>query len=366
MNRSKGMPQWLRRAPLRYRVRWHVKRVTNWLVAAIALTAIRGLEALGPRRAAAMCSWLARKFGRFFGPNRTALHNLRAAFPEKSEEEIQAILTETWDNLGRTAGEFPHLHKIYDFTGDGGESNIEIVGEENFLKLAEDGKGAIIFAAHLANWELPAVAAARHDLPVTVLYQTPSNHRMADYIANVRGGTMGTMLPTSATAVFGVASALENGEHIGLLVDQRYYRGFIGTMFGRPCKINTVVAKLARTYDVPVHGTRVVRLPEGRFRIELTDEIELPRGGDGRIDIPAASQAISDIIEGWVRENPGQWLWQHKRWAHVNLPHWGARQRREAVARGEYTPPKRRAGAKRKRGNRQGKLKAQAAIRRST
>ena len=111
---------------------------------------------------------------------------------------------------------------------------------------------------------------------------------------------------------------------------------------------------------------RIIRLPNDRFRAELSEEVPPAFKPDGDIDVPGTMQAVTDVIEGWVRENPGQWLWQHRHWAHVNLPHWDARQRREAVARGEYTPPKRRAGAKRKRGNRQGKLKAQAAIRRST
>jgi KDO2-lipid IV(A) lauroyltransferase len=25
-------------------------------------------------------------------------------------------------------------------------------------------------------------------------------------------------------------------------------------------------------------------------------------------------QAVTDVIEGWVREFPDQWLWLHRRW----------------------------------------------------
>jgi KDO2-lipid IV(A) lauroyltransferase len=63
-----------------------------------------------------------------------------------------------------------------------------------------------------------------------------------------------------------------------------------------------------------VHGARAIRLPGNRFRLEMTDAITLPRDARGQVDIEAATQAINDIIEGWIREHPDQWLWQHRRW----------------------------------------------------
>ena len=39
-----------------------------------------------------------------------------------------------------------------------------------------------------------------------------------------------------------------------------------------------------------------------------------PRDANGEIDVAAAMQEMTRIVEGWVRENPGQWLWMHRRW----------------------------------------------------
>ena len=77
---------------------------------------------------------------------------------------------------------------------------------------------------------------------------------------------------------------------------------------------STFFATLARQYECPVHGVRAIRLPGNRLHVELTPPIDLPRDADGLIDVIAATQKINDIVEGWVREHPEQWLWLHDRW----------------------------------------------------
>jgi KDO2-lipid IV(A) lauroyltransferase len=59
----------------------------------------------------------------------------------------------------------------------------------------------------------------------------------------------------------------------------------------------------------------VVRLPDHhRFRVDLSEAVEPRRDAEGRIDVQATMQAITSVIEGWVREHPDQWLWVHRRW----------------------------------------------------
>ena len=99
-----------------------------------------------------------------------------------------------------------------------------------------------------------------------------------------------------------------------MLVDQHRKPGARVNFFGRPCWANVAIARLARQYECPVHGARVIRLPKHRFRIELTRALELPRDAEGLVDIDRTMQKITSIIEGWVREHPEQWLWLHRRW----------------------------------------------------
>ena len=87
----------------------------DWLIG-LALRAGFGLlRLMGPSFGPAFGACLARNLGPITPAHRIARDNIAAAFPEKSVAERAAILTEAWDNLGRTACEYVHMDRIWDF-----------------------------------------------------------------------------------------------------------------------------------------------------------------------------------------------------------------------------------------------------------
>ncbi len=125
---------------------------------------------------------------------------------------------------------------------------------------------------------------------------------------------MGELISTGLDAPMKIAGALERGAHVGMLVDQYYVRGVEVTFFGRRTNANPLLARLARHYNCPIHGARMIRLPGNRFRGELTEAIEPARDANGEIDVAGTMQIITGVVEGWIREHPEQWLWLHRRW----------------------------------------------------
>jgi KDO2-lipid IV(A) lauroyltransferase len=99
-----------------------------------------------------------------------------------------------------------------------------------------------------------------------------------------------------------------------MLVDQYLTNGVDVTFFGRKTKANPTLARLVRQVECPIHGVRIIRLPNHRFRAELSEEVKPARDAAGQIDIQGTMQAVTDVVEGWVREYPDQWLWLHRRW----------------------------------------------------
>lgn len=303
-----------RRIPLKRRIlnsAWF-----HWLVAWYVRWAIGFARLLGRRRATALSAGFVRLVAPFIPENRVAAANLAAAFPEKSDAERQRILKGVWDNLARTTIEFAFLDEILDgfriHRMDKGM--VTAHGLETALKLRGGEKPGLIFAAHLANWELPATIAQRFGLDLTILFRMPKNSIVAEDLMKRRNEMMGNLVASQLGTTFEIASALEKGSHVAMLVDQRRMGSPLLPFFGRPAATSTFFAKLAREYDCPVHGARAIRLPGGRFHVEMTPQIDLPRDGEGLIDVMAATETINEILEGWIREHPEQWLWVHDRW----------------------------------------------------
>jgi KDO2-lipid IV(A) lauroyltransferase len=294
-----------------------LKRPTHAVLGAVTVAALRGVRRFDPRKTASFGAWCARKVGPLLREHKVGRQNLQAAFPEKSPEEIDALLMKVWENLGRFAGEFAHLDRVWDYDVAHPErSRIELPEATIaiFDKLINDGKGALIFSSHLANWELPALAAPAYGLDSAVLFRRPNIAAVDRAVQDIRAVNMGEMIATSLDAPVRLAHALKRGLHVGMLVDQHYTRGVDVTFFGRTARANPLLARLARQVECPIHGVRIIRLPGDRFRAEVTDEVEPVRDETGAIDVQGTTQKINTIIEGWVREHPEQWLWLHRRW----------------------------------------------------
>ena len=295
-----------------------LSRLGDRLVGALVAVVFGRLRRIDPDRASDLCGAIARRCGPFLPVHRLGRANLRAAFPDRDNAWIEATLRGVWDNLGRVAGEYVHLGSLWDYEIGRPDTEGRIIVDgaalRLFEELAADGKPALAFAAHLGNWELPAVATAAHGLPTAVVYRMPNNRSVAAAITRIRQGIMGRLIRSRSEAVFEMASALNHGEHLGMLVDQHWSRGVDVTFFNRRCKANPTLARLARQYDCPVVGVRVIRLRENRFRVDAVGPLTLPRGADGRVDIAGAMQMVTGIVEGWIREHPEQWLWLHRRW----------------------------------------------------
>lgn len=291
-------------------------RFRQWTVAQLAFLLL-GFLKLFP---AGPAIEFADRCTRWLGPklksrHRLTLTNLRNAYPERTEAEIEAIALESWGSIGRLAAEYVFLDELFDFDPyDPKPGRIEVSGIPLFLELRDNPRPFIVFTAHTGNFELLPVASAAFGLDVTVLFRPPNNPYIADKVFDFRKQRMGNLVPSHAGSSFALARKLEAGGGVGVLVDQKFRKGLMTEFFGRPARTNPLLAKLVRQFNCEVYPARSIRLPNGRFRLEIEPAVEIPRRADGSVDVVATAQMLNDKVESWVREYPGQWLWYHDRW----------------------------------------------------
>ena len=303
---------------MKRRLRRGLKHAADAIVGALAIGLLKLLRLVNPDWMANFTGWALRTIGPLLPENKIGRDNLTHAFPEKSAAEVDQILRGVWDNLGRVAAEFAQLDRLWDYDPKQPDrrGRFEFAKEsaDRFIKLRDDAKPALIFAAHLANWEIPAICAAIYNLDSAVLYRRPNITAIDRWLHETRDASMGTLIATGLDAPVKIADALKRGAHVGMLVDQYYVRGVEVTFFGRRTMANPLLARLAQHFYCPIHGARMIRLPGHRFRAELSDEIQPARDAHGKIDIAGTTQIIISVVEDWIREHPEQWLWLHRRW----------------------------------------------------
>ncbi|EJC76542.1 lipid A biosynthesis lauroyl acyltransferase [Rhizobium hidalgonense] len=292
-----------------------LRHFQQWLVAQVMFGFLNVLKLFPADGAIRFADRIMRRLGRRTRRHRLMLVNLRNAFPEKSQAEIEEIALASWGNMGRLAAEYVFLDQLFDYDPENAEpGRVEVSGIPIFLDLRDNPRPFIVFTGHTANFELLPVAGAAFGLHVTVLFRPPNNPYVAKKVFDFRSARMGKLVPSHAGSSFALARQLEAGQGVGVLVDQKFRKGLKGTFFGREVKTNPLLPKLVRQFDCEVYPARCIRLPGNRYRLEIEPRLDMPRDAKGNLDLPAAAQLLNDKVESWVREYPEQWLWYHDRW----------------------------------------------------
>ncbi|MDH5489218.1 MAG: tetraacyldisaccharide 4'-kinase [Rhodospirillaceae bacterium] len=256
-----------------------------------------------------LASKLGGKTARLIGPfvagaTRTARKNLKMAFPHKSDEEIEEIIKDVWENLGRTGVEFALIDKL--------TNRISIEGIEHLLSAGKNGVPTIFFGAHMGNWELPLIVGGMHGVRVNAFYRAPNNPLMFKMFSN--RPLSGELIPKGAPGAKRAFSLLKKGQSLGILVDQKLNDGISLPFFGRDAMTGTALAEFALRFDAPMVPLQCLRTNGSHFRLIFHPPLKFEKTGEREKDVATIMLMVNKMLEDWIIQNPGQWLWLHRRW----------------------------------------------------
>ncbi|MAZ76863.1 MAG: lipid A biosynthesis acyltransferase [Micavibrio sp.] len=248
--------------------------------------------------------WLGRTIGPKLAASRKALRNIQNALPDTDHAQI---LNGMWDNLGRTFAEYPHLKSL-------AKNNVELIGAEH-LEASKD-TAAIIFAAHLANWELcPLAPALQQDYLTHSIYRAPNNPLADKLLMKCRnlGGKL-QPIPKSKSGTRQIVKRLTNKEHLGFLIDQKYNEGIPVPFFHAAAMTSPAYIQLSQKFDCPLIPAQIERTKGANFKITIHAPID--RKGKSEEQLLLETH---QMMECWIKARPEQWLWLHRRWNSMYL-----------------------------------------------
>lgn len=283
------------------------QRILQAALASACASLLYGLRALPPKKAAQVTGWITKTIGPHTGKQDLLLRNLAFALPDCQNPE--AIARQVWNNIGMLVGEFPHAKAFYN--PQTADDYLEIVGEEHLRYTAAQGP-VLFISGHFGNWELFAAAAARFGAPFRRFYRPSNNPFLETLIQRIRGEIPGGFVSKGTARE--VVSCIKAGENIGFLIDQKTRHGDDVMFLGHVTKFPSTPFELALRYKLPLIPARCERLGPAHHRITIYEPIMPNPDLDLRARRMDLVQQTATLMESWIRETPGDWLWLHDRW----------------------------------------------------
>ncbi|MZR62626.1 LpxL/LpxP family Kdo(2)-lipid IV(A) lauroyl/palmitoleoyl acyltransferase [Alcanivorax sp. DP30] len=234
--------------------------------------------------------------------------NIRLCFPELSAEQQQDLarkaVISTGEAILEMAGSYNN-HRI-----DLNKRSI-FKGVEYISQAQREGKGVLLLGMHFNSIDSCArMLAAKLDL--YAVYR-PNDNPVIDRLIN-QGRQRYVKGIIDRADIRQMIRRLRKGEVIWYAPDQDYgtAHAVFAPFFGVPAATITATSRLARMGKAAVIPCAHYRLPHGQFVIEFGPALENFPGDDDMQD----TARINQTIEHYVRKQPEQYLWVHKRFKH--------------------------------------------------
>jgi KDO2-lipid IV(A) lauroyltransferase len=243
-----------------------------------------------------------------------ALGNLRRSFPEMPDVERQRMARRSMQQLIMLFVEVLFTTRLVRI--DTIASIMELDQFDDVLRmLMKRDRGLIMLTGHYGNWEVLGYALATLGFETTSVARPLDNPYVNHYLLGVRV-RMGQRIITKKGATEEVTSILENKGVVGFIADQNAGpKGVFVDFFGRKASAYKSIALLAMQYDVPIVIGYARRVDDQfKFRMAAQDIIKPEDWKDQPDPMWYITQRYTKGIEDFVRTDPGQYLWVHRRW----------------------------------------------------
>lgn len=279
-----------------------------------ALSAFKGLARIVPRSAFI-------RGGRALGAivaavdtrhRNIAKDNLRRSFPDWAEGRVDATARGVWVHFG---GVMFDLVRILARGPQEVDALVTIEGREHAELAHRSPHGVVLITGHFGNWETHGIVHAKHFGSIGVVAR-PLDNKKLDAAMTALRESAGNEVIEKEHAMIRSMRRLKAAQGVAFVVDQNVQEkeGIFVNFFGRPACTTPFAARLAIKTGAMVLPCRAVMTPDFKYRVIYDPPIDPSTFGTGDDAVRSLTQAMMDTTESWIRANPDQWLWMHRRW----------------------------------------------------
>jgi KDO2-lipid IV(A) lauroyltransferase len=243
-----------------------------------------------------------------------AMGNLRRSFPDMPERRRARMAERSMQHLVMLAVEVLFTTRLIRL--DTYSRYVTLTNFRDVLDLMiRRDRGLIMLTGHYGNWEILGYVLATLGFPTTSIARPLDNPYLSEWIFGVRERT-GQRIIAKKGATGEVTDVLDGKGTVGFIADQNAgSKGLFVDFFGRKASTYKSIGLLAMEYEVPVVIGYARRLGD-RFRFQVgVQDVIYPDDWKSQPDpLRYITQRYTKGIEDFVREEPGQYLWVHRRW----------------------------------------------------
>ncbi len=278
----------------------------DWIFYWVAL-AIKGFFGLFPYRLGVafgagiiyLCSFF---YSRRF---EVAYLNLKSAFPHKDPAEIKWLIRRSMLNLGLSLMEFMLSIKL---DVESLSSLIDFNGRDNIERESGKGRGVMFLTAHYNSWEIMPFLSSILGYNCHVIAREQKYARL-NMLLNRYRSRWGSVVVEKGFSLKTIFRVLKKGDGVGILADQSAgKKGIQVKLLDRYASTNPGFISIARSTGATVIPVFLRRKSLFRHDMDIYPALNLNRS-----DKDILSE-YNSILESYIKRNPEQWLWFHKRW----------------------------------------------------
>ena len=236
---------------------------------------------------------------------------------QNSKQELVEISKEVLEHAGRCSYDLYHFYSKPEMI----ESLVpDSKPMRSFIELCADGRGYVVVAPHLSNFDLVVTGLVRYGLQAKVL-SFPNPGKGYQYQNKLRESFGLDITPLGDSIIEGeIVDYLKKGGVVATGVDRpipgRKRRHFV-KFFGRPSPLSAGYISMALAADVPVIVVKSFMLPDGTYGFQYSDPLPMERIGNKIENIKHNTEMVLKRIETYIKETPGQWLMYYPVWPDV-------------------------------------------------